>query len=199
LSTASITRTWMPPAWLPSVSVAAIDQVLLPAALAALFQLAPPSTDTCTRSPAARLALSVPEMVWLGALVMKSPSTLASLDSAMLAMVVAGALVNTCTCSADELVPELPARSVAMAVMKWVRWFIGVALLVVICQVPSTATTLPISMPPSNSVTLAPTSAVPLKVGRVTAVMSSESDAPLSLPASRSGVDGTDGAVWSRT
>src|SRR6186997_72077 len=81
----------------------------------------------------------------------------------------AGAEVSIVTDSADEATLVLPAASVALAVMLWLPW-INVEL--VIDQLPEpSAVALPIWVAPSNSVTVVPACAVPVKVGVVTLVM----------------------------
>ena len=67
--------------------------------------------------------------------------------------------------------------------------------LAVIDQLPPLAVVLPSTVLPSKSVTLAPASAVPLKVSVVNLVMLSLLDEPLSLAAARSGTDTADPLV----
>ncbi|CAB5707167.1 Uncharacterised protein [Comamonas aquatica] len=93
LPASSTTRTCnvlLPP------SVAACDQVLLPTVASALLQLAPLLREISTRSPAARFALSVPEMVCAAVRVMKSvPALPVSAEKLTEAMVVTGAMSST--------------------------------------------------------------------------------------------------------
>jgi hypothetical protein len=88
--------------------------------------------------------------------------------------------------------PELfPAGSVALAAMPWVP---AARVAAVMVHVPAVATPVPITVVPSSNVTVLPASAVPVKVGLVTFVMSSVLDTPLSEAATRSGADGMAGA-----
>src|SRR5471030_1092764 len=69
------------------------------------------------------------------------------------------------------------------------------AVAAVIDHTPAVTVPVPIVVLPSNRVTLAPSSPVPLKVGNATPVMLSVLDTPLSDPAARSGVPGATGAT----
>ena len=102
-----------------------------------------------------------------------------------------GANVSIVTDVAAEAAPTLPAVSVAFAVMLCVP--LPSAELVML-QLPPVAIALPICVVPSNSATVLPASAVPVKVGVVTLVMPSELDDPVSEAALRLGVDGATGA-----
>src|SRR6185436_9033482 len=64
-------------------------------------------------------------------------------------------------------------------------------------QLPPVAVAEPTSVTPSNSLTVLPASAVPVKVGVVALVLLSTLEEPLSLPAAKSGVEGAFGAVVS--
>ena len=90
---------------------------------------------------------------------------------------------------------RLPAASAALAVMLWVP---SARVEAVMVHCPAiVAMPVPITVVPSNKVTVLPASAVPVKVGVVTLVMLSVLDAPLSEAATRSGTDGAAGA-WCR-
>ena len=65
--------------------------------------------------------------------------------------------------------------------------------LLVICQLPPVATSVPTDVAPANSSTLVPATAVPEKVGVVSDVMLSVDEVPLSLAAARSGFEGAGG------
>jgi ABC-type cobalamin transport system ATPase subunit len=65
----------------------------------------------------------------------------------------------------------------------------------VIVQTPPVATALPNTVAPSSNWTVNPAWAVPVNVGVVSLVRSSEFDAPLSLAAVRSGVERAGGVV----
>ena len=72
------------------------DQVFWPTVVLAMAQVAPLSSETSTRSPAARLADSVPLTVCAATLVMRSVDEAPlSLEKATLATPVAGALVSS--------------------------------------------------------------------------------------------------------
>ena len=177
----------------PAVSVTGADQ-LVPSTWAGA-QCRPPSSETSTRSPAAGAASSEPEKTWLATLVTKSVlEAPPSFDSARLVKVRTGGVLSICTVRPADMAPVLPAASVAWAVMRWLPSF---SLLLAMRQVPSTATALPSTVPPSYRVTVAPASAVPVKTGMVSAVMLSLSEMPLSELALRSGTDGAAGAVVS--
>src|SRR5207248_951358 len=107
-----------------------------------------------------------------------------------------GAAVSMVTDSPVEAALMLPAASVALAVIVWLpEDSVEVAML----QLPlPSAVPLPIWVAPSNSVTVLPASAVPVKVGVATFVRLSVPEAPESEAVARSGVDGAVGAVWSR-
>src|SRR5207248_7714229 len=105
-----------------------------------------------------------------------------------------GAAVSTVTVSAAE-VATFPARSVALAVMLCEP---SARALVVIDQFPlPSAVPVPTVVVPSRIVTAIPASAVPVKVGVLSLVLLSVLDGPVSLAASRSGVDGAAGGVVS--
>ena len=95
-----------------------------------------------------------------------------------------GATVSMVTDSALDAALTLPATSVALAVMLWTPFARVEAAMV---HVPPVATPVPITVVPSNKVTVLPASAVPVKVGVVTLVMLSVLDMPLSDAAVRSG------------
>ena len=92
-----------------------------------------------------------------------------------------------------EAALTLPATSVALAVMLWVP---SARVEAVMVHVPPVAMPVPITVVPSNRLTVLPASAVPVKVGVVTLVMLSVLDTPLSDAATRSGLTGR-GAVVS--
>ena len=168
---------------------------LVPSTWAAA-QCRPPSSETSTRSPAAGAASSEPEKTWLATLVTKSVlEAPPSFDSARLVKVRTGGVLSICTVRPADMAPVLPAASVAWAVMRWLPSF---SLLLAMRQVPSTATALPSTVPPSYRVTVAPASAVPVKTGMVSAVMLSLSEMPLSELGFRSGTDGAAGASVSK-
>ena len=99
--------------------------------------------------------------------------------------------------SPDEADETLPAASVALAVTVWLP---SDSAELVIDQLPlPSALVLPSDVLPSvsYSVTVLFASAVPVKVGVVSLVMSSLEDEPLSVPDVRSGADGAPGAEWS--
>lgn len=104
----------------------------------------------------------------------------------------AGAVVSMVTDNAADAALTLPAVSVALAVM--LRVPAARAEVVVMDHCPAVATPVPTAVVPSYSVTVAPASAVPVKVGLVTSVMLSVVDTPLSEAASRSGAEGAAGA-----
>ena len=96
------------------------------------------------------------------------------------------------TDSAPEAALTLPARSVALALRLWTPFArVEAATL----HLPPVATPVPITVVPSNKVTVLPASAVPVKVGVAALVMLSVLDLPLSDAAVRSGADGPAGAT----
>ena len=108
---------------------------------------------------------------------------------------VTGAAVSIVTVSTPEAALTLPARSVALATIAWTPFANGLAAM---DHTPAaSAWLLPTTVAPSNSVTVALASAVPVNVGVVTLVVLSVFDGPLSDPTARSGALGTTGAVVS--
>ena len=138
-------------------------------------------------------ASAVPVKVGVVTLVMPSVLDDPVSDAAVRAGVegATGAELSIVSEVAVEATPTLPAASVAFAVMLCVP--LPSAELVML-QLPPVATALPINVVPSNSVTVLPASAVPVKVGVVTLVMPSMLDDPVSEAALRAGVDGATGA-----
>ena len=101
-------------------------------------------------------------------------------------------MVSIVTVSAPEAGLTLRARSVAFALIAWAP---AANALVVTDQSPlASAWPTPTEVAPSNSVTVALASAVPVKVGLVTLVVLSVPDEPLSDAAARSGALGATGA-----
>ena len=101
----------------------------------------------------------------------------------------AGAAVSSVTFNVPETAETLPARSVWVAVMALLP---SVSAMVgVIDQAPPAATVpVPIVVVPSNSVTVAPSSPVPLKVGRARLLICIRRVTPLSDAALDPGVLG---------
>ena len=98
----------------------------------------------------------------------------------------AGTAVSMVTDKAADAALRLPAASVALAVMLWTP---SASVEAVMVHCPArVAMPVPITVVPSNRVTVLPASAVPVKVGVVTLVMLSVLDAPLSEAATRSGI-----------
>src|SRR5947209_5293936 len=83
--------------------------------------------------------------------------------------------------------PLVPLPLLATAVTLWAPW---PSALVWTAYVPLGATPLPTATPSTRMLTVAPAAALPVKVGVVTLVRLSAFDAPESLAAARSGVDG---------
>ena len=106
-----------------------------------------------------------------------------------------GADASIVTDNAEDAMLVLPAVSVAFAVMTCAPFDrTDVAML----QLPlPSANPVPTRVVPLYSRTVAPASAVPVKVGVVTLVMLSVLDIPLSDAAIRSGADGATGACVS--
>ena len=93
--------------------------------------------------------------------------------------------------AADD--PTLPAKSTAVAAMLWIPVD---RVLVVIDQFPEpSATPVPSIVAPSNKVTVAPGSDVPLNLGVVSSVMLSLLELPVSLAGSKSGTETVGGVV----
>ena len=109
-------------------------------------------------------------------------------------MEVTGAAVSMVTGRGVEATEVLPAASLAVAVMERTP---SLRAELVMDQLPAVAVVVPMEVTPSNSSTVESASAVPLKVGVVSLVMSSVLEAPESLAGSRSGVDGAAGALVS--
>ena len=107
----------------------------------------------------------------------------------------AGATVSIVTAKAAEGALTLPAVSVSVVVSVWLPF--PRAVLVMLQVPPAVATPLPTGVVPSNSVTVLPAGAEPMKVGVVTLVMLSLFDAPVSDAGVRSGADGAAGAIVS--
>ena len=94
-----------------------------------------------------------------------------------------------------EAVPTFPAASLARAVMLCMP--LESALEVMVQFPRPSAVVVPTGVVPSQSVTLAPGSLVPVNVGVVSFVMLSIFETPVSLASVRSGADGVPGAVVS--
>ncbi|KQY16639.1 hypothetical protein ASD28_22055 [Massilia sp. Root133] len=109
--------------------------------------------------------------------------------------VVVGAVRSTVNVRPPEAPLALPAASVT--IVDTVCWPAPSVELVML-QVPPVATVLPSSVLPSYRSTVAPASAVPVKVGVVAAVMPSLFDTPVSLAASSTGIDDAAGASVSK-
>ena len=108
-----------------------------------------------------------------------------------------GAVVSIVIASGGEATLTLPAVSVAVTVIVWPP---SASAGVVKLQLPApSATVVPRSSAPSYTDTVLPGSAVPVSVGVVSLVRSSEFEVPVSEPALRSGVPGCAGAVVSIT
>ena len=109
-------------------------------------------------------ASAVPVKVGLVTLVMLSvvDTPLSEAASRSGAEGAAGATVSMVTDKAPDAALRLPAASAALAVMLWVP-FASVEAAIV--HVPAAATPVPITVAPSNKVTVLPASAVPVKVG----------------------------------
>lgn len=107
-----------------------------------------------------------------------------------------GAVVSMVMLKLLDALLTLPAASVALAVI-----VCGSALNIVdiMDQLPPVAIALPKTVVPSVSykVTVAPSSAVPVKVGVVLLVRLSVPEVPLSLPVASAKDVGAAGAVWS--
>lgn len=108
----------------------------------------------------------------------------------------AAALVSIVTDNAPEALLLLPAESVALAVTECVP---VPRAEVVTVHTPPVAVPLPTAAGPSYTVTVAPDSAVPLKLGVASLVRLSVDDEPESEVLTRSGAEGAAGAVASQT
>src|SRR4051794_23270058 len=174
----------------PFVRVELAIVQLPPVATAVPISVAP--SNSVTAVPAS----AVPVKVGVVTLVILSLPELPLSDAVARSGVegAAGAAVSMVTASVPEAALVLPGASVGGAVMLCDP-FVRVELAIV--QLPPVATAGPISVVPSNSVTVVPASAVPVKVGVVTLVMLSVTEMPLSDAVARSGVDGAPGAVVS--
>ncbi len=108
-----------------------------------------------------------------------------------------GAVVSIVSVNPEEALLILPAVSVALAVIVCEP---ALRLELVIDQLPSAAVVVPNTVVPSVSfkVTVEPLSAVPVKVGVVTLLISSVFEIPVSLLLLKSGVEGALGAKVSK-
>lgn len=193
---------------LPAASVAVAVILWLPAAKveAVILQLPEPSAVALPTEPS---TLEVKVTVTLASEVPLKVGVLSDVSLSALELPVSlaasrsgvpgafGAVESMVTARALEADEVFPAASVAVAVMLWapaVSELPGVKL-----QLPEpSAVALP-KLPSTLelTVTVALASAVPLKVGVVSLVKSSVLEVPKSLPASRSGVPGAEGALVS--
>src|SRR5690348_11278469 len=170
---------------LPATSVAVAVRLWAPLASAAvvyvqapvLLAVALPSSGTPSKTLTVLLASAVPVSVRVLSLVMLSPTTPLSVENeAMLGAT--GATVSTVTLSAAEAAPVLPATSVAVSA--GVRPA-GASSAVLYVQAPELlAVVLPISVPPSNALSVLLASAVPVRVRVLSLVMLSPTT-PLSV------------------
>ena len=158
-------------AWLPSASVAVAKvQAPLPLAVAVPIWVAPSNTSTVL--PAAAVPARV---MWL-ALVMPSPAVPLSGENEA-TVGAPGATVSTVTFSAAEAALMLPAASIALAVKAWLP---SASVAVAKLQAPlPLAVAVPIWVAPSNTSTVLPAAAVPVRVRWLALVMPSP-DVPLS-------------------
>jgi len=137
------------------------------------------------------LASAVPVIVGVGTLVIRSDAE-APLSEPFAKAKVLGALITVSIVSVSAPAEEtLPAASVALAFRLWLP---SAKTALVIDQEPeASAVAEPSTVDPSNSVTVLPTSAVPVIVGVVTLVTRSVFDDPLSEAGAKVSV-GTTGA-----
>ena len=140
-----------------------------------------------TSTPAAAVPVKVGVLIRVMLSVVEEPLSLAAVRSG--APGTAGGVVSIVIVSADEVAPVLPATSVARAEMLWAP-AVKVVLTVADQFPDASATPLPRTVVPSKSVTVAPGSVVPLKVGEVLFVRLSVFELPVSLASVKSGTEG---------
>src|SRR3954449_5506907 len=178
--------------WLPEDSAdVAMLQLPLPSAVPLPTWLAPSNSVTVLFASAVPVKVGVATLVRLS--VPDEPESEAVARSGVEGA--AGAAVSMVTDRPPEAVPVLPAASVALAVIVWLpEASVDVAML----QLPlPSAVPLPTWVAPSNSVTVLPASAVPVKVGVATLVRLSVPEEPESEAVARSGAEGAPGAAVS--
>src|SRR5712672_217432 len=180
--------------WLPEASVdVAMLQLPLPSAVPLPTWVAPSNSVTVLFASAVPVKVGVATLVRLS--VPDAPESEAVARSGVEGAV--GAVLSIVTDSPVEAVLVLPAASVALAVIVWLP---EASVEAVMLQLPlPSAVPVPSTVVPSvsYSLTVLPTSAVPVKVGVATLVRLSVPDDPESEAVAWSGVEGAVGAVLS--